>query len=347
MEGEGVVVAEAVAAEAEWETEDLRCPLTSRVMRDPVLLHTEAGRSYERAALEERLRADPYVDPSTGKRSPEKLVFTSNAALKKMLDNNRGPKRARDEPATPEEDLPLEPPDKENIFSSDRGVWLAVRQLRTARDSETRVNAARGVAVRCVSSASVRETYDPSLRERVIPESVRAVVRYGAVDPLVAMVRRQRGLETEAAALALSRIAMWHESAGSIVAAGAIGPLVRVLEGHATDLAKANAARALAELAGTDDNKVWIGAAGAIPPLIVLLEHGSAVAKERALVAIARLSSYPDNKPHLADAIPLLRDLGMEASSWDQKTRARRALRNLGHPLPTSCSELGWQILWS
>jgi len=65
---------------------DYTCPITLEVMRDPVLLHSEAGRSYERSALEEHLRRDPFLDPSTGERSSQPLQFTRNQILKNIIE---------------------------------------------------------------------------------------------------------------------------------------------------------------------------------------------------------------------------------------------------------------------
>jgi len=66
--------------------EDFKCPITLRLMRDPVLLHTPAGRSYERAALEEHLRLQPHQDPLTRKRHREALSFTPNRTLKNVIE---------------------------------------------------------------------------------------------------------------------------------------------------------------------------------------------------------------------------------------------------------------------
>ena len=62
------------------------CPLTHDCMRDPVLLHTSVGRSYERAALEEHLRRRPHHDPFSSKKHSQRLDFTPERNLKSIIE---------------------------------------------------------------------------------------------------------------------------------------------------------------------------------------------------------------------------------------------------------------------
>ena len=64
---------------------DFECPLTLEVMVDPVVLQTEAGRSYERKALEAHLCRHPNLDPAAGILSKHRPTLT----LKSMIDDWR------------------------------------------------------------------------------------------------------------------------------------------------------------------------------------------------------------------------------------------------------------------
>ena len=102
------------------ESDDFTCPITLEVMNDPVVLHSEAGRSYERSAIQEHLRLHPYLDPSTGELSSQPLQFTRNQILKNIIGAW-----------------------KEN---NDRDAQEA--RLVAAQDAETRKQAASALAVR-------------------------------------------------------------------------------------------------------------------------------------------------------------------------------------------------------
>ena len=111
-------------------------------MRDPVVLHTEAGRSYERSVLEDQLRRYPYLDPATGQRHSKVLRFTPNRVLKDLIDA-----------WFQENDVSL-PPQREHLTlpPPPRNVSEATRQLLGARPCESRVRqtAAKAIIVRCV-----------------------------------------------------------------------------------------------------------------------------------------------------------------------------------------------------
>jgi U-box domain len=69
------------SATADW----WRCPLSGRVMRDPVLCGSE-GHSFERAALEEWLADNPGVEPLTRQPLPPgRGGVLPNHALRNMI----------------------------------------------------------------------------------------------------------------------------------------------------------------------------------------------------------------------------------------------------------------------
>ena len=100
-------------------------------------------------------------------------------------------------------------------------------------------------------------------------DSRAAIVRAGAIEPLVALVRRGGERAQRAAAGALSYLATDHQAA--IAQAGAIEPLVALVRDGSAE-AQGAAAAALANLAGDNaDNRVAIARAGAIAPLVALV----------------------------------------------------------------------------
>jgi U-box domain len=70
------------AAESDW----WRCPLSGKVMQDPVL-HGSGGHSYEREALEQWLAAHPGVDPLSRQPLPPGAGcdMLANHALRSLL----------------------------------------------------------------------------------------------------------------------------------------------------------------------------------------------------------------------------------------------------------------------
>jgi hypothetical protein len=77
-----------------------------------------------------------------------------------------------------------------------------------------------------------------------------------------------------------------------IVAAGAIGPLVALLQ-LGDDTGKASSANALGYLAVDGAHRGSIVAADAIGPLVALLQHGDDTGKARARLALDRLNALP------------------------------------------------------
>ena len=74
------------AAVATARTEWLRCPLSGSIMRDPVLYGSE-GHSFERAALEQWLAANPGVDPLSRQPLPPESggAVPPNHTLRNMI----------------------------------------------------------------------------------------------------------------------------------------------------------------------------------------------------------------------------------------------------------------------
>jgi len=166
--------------------------------------------------------------------------------------------------------------------SSSLDVARATKQFPAVKDMETR--AARAVAAACDNS-----------------DDDNKIAARDAIRPLAEMLRSSDG-EAEAAVLALWKLGTNVESKVLIATAGAIPPLVALLQ-NGTDVAKENAARVLCSLACTTTNKVIIAKAGAIPPIVAILQNGTDVAKEEAALALTSLAfDNTDNQVLIAKA---------------------------------------------
>ena len=125
-----------------------------------------------------------------------------------------------------------------------------------------------------------------------------AMVKAGAIAPLVGLVSSGTAKQKESAAEALGNLACnVPENKVAIAKTGVIKALV-TLVASGTAGQKENAARALFNLAGSNpDNKTAIAKAGGIAPLVKLATSGTAAQKDIAKKALRNLASnHGDNK---------------------------------------------------
>eukprot|EP00635_Sarcinochrysidales_sp_CCMP3193_P011986 CAMPEP_0118920552 /NCGR_PEP_ID=MMETSP1166-20130328/19126_1 /TAXON_ID=1104430 /ORGANISM="Chrysoreinhardia sp, Strain CCMP3193" /LENGTH=368 /DNA_ID=CAMNT_0006861091 /DNA_START=102 /DNA_END=1205 /DNA_ORIENTATION=- len=299
--------------------DEFTCPITHEEMHDPVLLHTDAGRSYERSALEEHLRGHPYVDPLTNQRSRSKLVFTPNRGLKTAIEmwlrrgDDEGPRKKKNKIAAAQGARPS--PSRSTIrLTTD----AASKQLVDARDSEERK-----------AAASARSALEEHLRG------------HPYVDPLTNQRSRSKLVFTPNRGLKTA-IEMWlrqgddedhrtkrNDRRDAAEAAAALPPLVAKLTSGTAEK-KEEAAAALQLLAFDSANDAAIRAAGAIPPLVALLTSGTAPAKEKAAAALRSLAVDAENHAAIlaAGAIPPLVTM-LTSGTDDGKVKAAAALQNL------------------
>ena len=146
----------------------------------------------------------------------------------------------------------------------------------TSSTRRVQVDEMRPLVARLGSSSSARsqelaaiELHDLVRESNGADSHEAAIVRAGAIEPLVALLRGGGERAQRAAAGALSYLATDHQAA--IAQAGAIEPLVALVRGGSAE-AQGAAASALGNLAGDNaDNRVAIARAGAIAPLVALV----------------------------------------------------------------------------
>uniref|UniRef100_A0A7C9EH63 U-box domain-containing protein n=1 Tax=Opuntia streptacantha TaxID=393608 RepID=A0A7C9EH63_OPUST len=142
-----------------------------------------------------------------------------------------------------------------------------------------------------------------------------------AVPQLVSMLRVDSLACAESALLALLNLAVKDEKNKiSIVAAGALEPIIRFLQSEKSNLQE-HATASLLTLSATSSNKPTITASGAIPLLVDTLEIGTLQAKADAVMALYNLSTHSNTIAIIlkADPVPPLVDL-LKACKKSSKT---------------------------
>lgn len=160
---------------------------------------------------------------------------------------------------------------------------------------------------------------DPDLRIRAAQE-IRRLTKTSqrcrrqlspAVPQLVSMLRVDSLASAESALLALLNLAVKDEKNKiSIVAAGALDPIISFLQSENTSLQE-YATASLLTLSASSVNKPTITASRAIPLLVDVLETGTPQAKVDAVMALYNLSTHSNNITLIleADPIPPIVDL--------------------------------------
>lgn len=259
---------------------DFTCPITLEIMEDPVFLFTQAGRSFERAALEKWLALHPTVDPLTNETYATLLEFAPNRVLRDVIESWR---KENSYPPAKRVNSPRESAPKcivrpalgashsrmnSRLETLSRDFPLAgplVHRLSPDFAESDREDAARRLLHLCETN-DTEEAAAVSLEIRLA----------GGVPALAAAISSSSSSSSfeEAAVLALWKLSRRPRENRVVIAnARAIPPLVRVLSSRdATYLAKQAAAGILQNLSCYSSNyKVAVANAGAIPPLVQLI----------------------------------------------------------------------------
>jgi HEAT repeat protein len=161
------------------------------------------------------------------------------------------------------------------------------------------------------------------------PDNQAAIVRAGAVAPLVSLLRCNLSEARGQAAVALRAVASNNTyNKVAIVRAGAIPALIRLLQQDTAEVQEV-AEGALQTLAETN-NQVEIAQAGAVVPLVALLKDVRPGVREEAAGTLVILALNADNQAAIAQvgAIPVLVDL-LQDDVAAVREQAAAALRNL------------------
>ncbi|KAH9292715.1 hypothetical protein KI387_042100, partial [Taxus chinensis] len=255
--------------------EHFLCPISSEIMRDPVMLAT--GQTYDRPFIQAWFDADHRTCPKTQQVLPN-LILTPNYLVRSMIEQwceTRGLDYPRSQ----------EPPcggGAAGIMAPHevKYVVLLLDKLSGQFQSQQR-EAAKELRVLTKKKQS----------HRVFLGEARTI---SIITPLLL----SQDAETQEHIVTTMFNLSIHEPNKTLIAMeGAIDPIVRVLSDGATAAARENAAATLFSLSAVDDNKERIGASGAIPALVDLLRDGkSAGGRKDAASALYNLCLRHDNR---------------------------------------------------
>jgi hypothetical protein len=259
--------------------EHFLCPISSQLMRDPVILAT--GETYDRAFIQAWLQAGNRTCPKTKQVLPH-LILTPNYLVQSMIEQ----------------------------WCESRGLEAPMRAAARNRDGDESTLTKSGITLE-------EQKYLGILLEKIVQEkesreaarelreltktkpSHRAYLGQGktrAIPLLVSLLLSPDSETQEHAVTALLNLSIHDANKTAIAAQGAIPCIVQVLRDGGTMEARGNAAAALFSLSAVDENKAKIGASGALPALVDLLSDGNAMAKKDSASALFNLCIHRENR---------------------------------------------------
>ncbi|XP_020572266.1 U-box domain-containing protein 9 [Phalaenopsis equestris] len=249
------------------------CPLSSAIMRDPVVLAT--GETYDRAYIQEWLSSGNRTCPQT-QQVLSTTILTPNHLVRNMISLWC---------ATHGVDLrPPENPDTDGLITySDRCTFSSLLTDLSSPSTADRKQAVKSLRQLTKRSRSFRALVgeDPT----AIPQLL--TILSAAVDDLELR---------EDAVTALLNLSIHDANKKVIGESNGVALLIQSMNLGGTMNTLGNAAAALFTLSALDSNKVRIGELGAMSPLIDLFETGSPAAKKDAASAIFNLCMLNENK---------------------------------------------------
>lgn len=229
--------------------------------------------------------------------------------LIKQLDDYRV--RNREEAAAALAKLAHNNDDTRSQITKEGGIKPLIRQLVPGPSSSelVRQNAAAALADLAVDTAARDE-----------------IVGMGGIRPLVLLLEDDGHHTKKFVSMALARLAKEHEATQTAIAeAGAIAPLVALLDGKEGLEAQEEAAGALFALADHERNRLGITEADGIGWLVMLLGCPNPRSREHAEGALVRLSIETSNRVQIIKKlVDMLQDSGNAAQE-----QAAAALANL------------------
>jgi len=160
-----------------------------------------------------------------------------------------------------------------------------------------------------------------------LPKVGAQIVAADGIRPLVKLVIEGDNLGKQHAAAGLARLATGcgEKVSAAIARAGAIAPLVDILQGGCGDDAQEEAAGALFALAEEVGNRVAITEAGGIGPLVTLLGSDNSMSRQHAKGVLVRLSIESANRASIIKKLVAM----LSEDSPQAQEQAAAALANL------------------
>ncbi|CAN7137185.1 unnamed protein product [Brassica rapa subsp. narinosa] len=263
--------------------EDFRCPISHKLMSDPVIV--SSGQTYDRECIKKWLDDGNSTCPKTQVKLTSDIV-TPNYALRSLIaqwcESNgiEPPKR----PNNPQPSSKASSSSSSSSFSPPSDEQLKIEALLCKLTSQ-RPEEQRSAA------GEIRLLAKQNNHNRVV------LAASGAIPLLVSLLTNSDDPRTqEHAVTSILNLSIFQENKGRIISTfGAVPGIVHVLKKGSME-ARENAAATLFSLSVIDENKMTIGAAGAIPPLVNLLSEGSHRGKKDAGTALFNLCIFQGNK---------------------------------------------------
>jgi len=256
--------------------EHFLCPISSEIMRDPVVL--ASGQTYDRRFIQEWLSAGNRTCPQT-QQVLSNTIITPNHLVRSMISQ-----WCTDNGITLP---PVENQDEDLVTNNERETFrkLFERIVSSSSDLSEQREAIKELRLRTKCNSSLRA----AIGER--PDSISQMISVASSPELENSAEVVE--DTVTAILNLSI----HESNKKIIGDDplAVPFLIKALQSGTME-ARSNTAAAIFSLSALDGNKARIGELGAMRPLVELLEHGSTAARKDAASAIFNLCTLHENK---------------------------------------------------
>ncbi|KAK8496779.1 hypothetical protein V6N13_000136 [Hibiscus sabdariffa] len=289
--------------------DEFRCPISLDLMKDPVIV--ASGHTYDRSSIAQWINTGHHTCPKSGQRLIH-MALIPNYALKSLVHQ-----------WCQENNIPLTEcssnASESEINSKQKAAEKAVDHISATKVAIDSVKMTAEFLVGKLAMGSVdiqrQAAYELRLLAKTGMDNRRIIAEAGAIPFLVTMLTSNDPRIQENAVTSLLNLSIFDNNKILIMAAGAMGHIVEVLESGKTMEARENAAAAIFSLSMIDDFKVAIGAhARAIPALVGLLREGTTTGKRDAATALSNLALFGANKENIvvAEAVPLLIELLMD-----------------------------------
>ncbi|TVU30057.1 hypothetical protein EJB05_21662 [Eragrostis curvula] len=255
--------------------EQFLCPISSEIMRDPVVL--ASGQTYDRRFIQEWLNAGNRTCPQT-QQVLSNTILIPNHLVRSMISQWC----TGNEVTLP----PVENQEDDLLTNNERKTFskLFDRIAASSNLSDQR-EAIKDLRLLTKCNSSLRA----AIGEK--PESISQMISVLSNPELEHNEEAVEDMVTTILNLSI------HEGNKKIIGDDllAIPFLIRALQSGTME-ARSNAAAAIFSLSALNSNKEKIGELGAMRPLVDLLEHGSMIAKKDAASAIFNLCMLHENK---------------------------------------------------
>ncbi|GLJ07821.1 hypothetical protein SUGI_0074830 [Cryptomeria japonica] len=290
--------------------EELKCPISLDLMRDPVIL--PSGHTYDRLSISEWLDSGHNTCPLTGQKLPRNPPLIPNYALRSLVSQ----------------------------WCDRHNVPFHLTNAASAEEDAVKMTAAFLVGKLAAGSLQVKTqaAYELRLLAKRATNFRKCIAEAGAIPFLIPLLSSSSDSRAqENAVTALLNLSINDNNKALIMAAsGAVDGIVGVVQQGGTMAARENAAALIFSLCVVDDYKVTIGAKpAAIPALVSLLQEGKSRGKKDAVTALFNLSVCDGNKAAVLNAgvVGMLVDLivkrGEEEEGRESVTADALALLSL------------------